>query len=540
MRKSNKKNIFLILIILVILLSFCACDKSNTQSAYPTESFRVVSNNTATPTHSATATVEVTEIPTESATATVEATNTPTESATATVEATETPTESATATVEVTETPTESATTTVEATETPTESATATVEATKAPTQTPITPSVCNHTYEDASCTKPKKCMWCGITKGSAKGHNWISATCKAPQTCIECGITQGVKREHCWEKQVTKQPTNVSQGEMTYTCYLCNEVNIEIIDKYNFDPDAYGKLDYIRTSNNPDNFVEYKIIEDTLTITGKIIKEDLCVIAFDCGNNDSKLLPVSSGEAFSVEFYLDDITEKSFVEIYTRCQNDIYYWGYIYESIAVTPSDDGGYCFTKSLVLDNNINVMKQWRDPRDYLSDAISPTLKTLSDEIVGDEKDTYQKMYLLNKWVAENIYYDYDYYEGKSDEIYYYADDVYKHKRTVCSGYAKLLITLLRAQGISAMEVHTFSTGISTIGVFDETNYQTTDTNHAHVEAYLESEKRWVVMDPTWDSGNKYRNGEFLKGSFSGVYFDMNLDMFSFTHKLISRGV
>ena len=276
---------------------------------------------------------------------------------------------------------------------------------------------------------------------------------------------------------------------------------------------------------------MDYTISGSILRITGKIVKNDLQSAWFFCGSA-SRVISVKSGEYFSVELSLSNLKEKSFVEIFTQSLGETSYWSYIYNTITVSP-DGKGYRFDAPLVLEHNISMAQKWCNPQNYLSGNISQELKNLSNSIVGSEKNDYKKMYLLNQWVAENVYYDHDYLAGKGG-TFYSADDVYHNKRTVCEGYANLLIALLRAQGIPAMKVVTYSNTY-----LDESNYQTTGSNHAHVEAYLESEGRWVTMDPTWDSRNEYRDGTFIKDIFTCVYFDLSLEMFSYTHKIIYRG-
>jgi len=59
--------------------------------------------------------------------------------------------------------------------------------------------------------------------------------------------------------------------------------------------------------------------------------------------------------------------------------------------------------------------------------------------------------------------------------------------------------------------------------------------TSSNHAWNEAFVNG--RWVIMDTTWDSTNKYENAEFNKGNINHVYFDPTLKTFSLNHKIIN---
>ena len=49
-----------------------------------------------------------------------------------------------------------------------------------------------------------------------------------------------------------------------------------------------------------------------------------------------------------------------------------------------------------------------------------------------------------------------------------------------------------------------------------------------NHAFNAAYDSDSKRWVFIDVTWCSGNRYENnGKWIKGAYKNQYFDMDLD-------------
>ncbi len=385
--------------------------------------------------------------------------------------------------------------------------------------------------------------------------HNWdmgtiiSKATCTSEGTisykCNICGIDKveviPINNEHNWQKSILVEPTYKTEGILRYLCKRCNYTYDENIGTYNFNPENYNDSYHIITSNNPENYIELTINNNTLTIEGKIIKENLDKVWFRCGEKNGKeygeIIEISDGKKFIINLSLSHIKEDTKLKIYTHQKNDDVYWGYIWKEIIIHPDKDG-YKFLQSMVLEHNIDVMKHWVDPKDCLSENISEEIKQLSNSIVGTETDEYKKLYLLNKWVAENIYYDYDYYYGKTKELYYKPEDVYKNKRSVCEGYSRLLNSLIQSQGIPSMQVITYSAGISTIGYFDESNYMTTQSNHAHVEAYLKSENRWVIMDPTWDSNNKYENEEYIEKSATIRYFDISFDFFSFTHKIIKR--
>lgn len=53
------------------------------------------------------------------------------------------------------------------------------------------------HTYADATCTAPKTCTVCGATEGEPAAHTFADATCAAPKTCTVCGATEGEATGH-------------------------------------------------------------------------------------------------------------------------------------------------------------------------------------------------------------------------------------------------------------------------------------------------------------------------------------------------------
>ncbi|MBE7002142.1 MAG: hypothetical protein E7421_05570 [Ruminococcaceae bacterium] len=92
------------------------------------------------------------------------------------------------------------------------------------PTTPPATqPTSCSHSWNNATCTTPKTCTKCGATEGNAAGHSWSAATCVAPKTCKTCNITEGTKGEHtytngvcsaCGATNVLNPKTNLSTKE--------------------------------------------------------------------------------------------------------------------------------------------------------------------------------------------------------------------------------------------------------------------------------------------------------------------------------------
>jgi transglutaminase-like putative cysteine protease len=171
---------------------------------------------------------------------------------------------------------------------------------------------------------------------------------------------------------------------------------------------------------------------------------------------------------------------------------------------------------------------------NPNDYLSVDLTTAqrseLAELARKIVGDEKDGYKKLRLIHDWVASNIYYDKDaYYSGKITAASVSAYATFQSKRSVCAGYAELFAALTRLAGIPCKVAYGHAIQSNENWSGKKHNY----SDHAWNEAYIDG--RWVIVDATWDSRNRYENGKYEKGEVRYNYFDPAIAAFSQTHKI-----
>ena len=171
--------------------------------------------------------------------------------------------------------------------------------------------------------------------------------------------------------------------------------------------------------------------------------------------------------------------------------------------------------------VWEHNKTILSKWKNPAHYLNSCLPAEIVSVSNQICENTVDEYEKIKKINQWVATNIVYDYEYYEGKKTTGYLEPLDVLHHKLTVCEGYANLTRALIQAQNIPCQKVSGYALGLGTKGVWDETNLKITESNHAWNRAYVKN--RWVNLDSTWDDG-------------SVRYFDMSDYQFSDTHKIM----
>lgn len=315
----------------------------------------------------------------------------------------------------------------------------------------------------------------------------------------------------------------------------------IAVVIIFSLVPMSAANKTVFRTSASEDNYVQFTISGDTLTVEGKIVSEDLENVWMRSKditklNEYSKIISVKSGEYFSETLPLAGICEPTNITVYTRKSTgeDNHFWGFIWKYVVVEPSASG-YRFVASGIEEHNLDMYNHWVNPADELG-TTSDKVKAVSDDICKGLTNNHDKVFAIYKWVTENLYYDYDYFYGKRDLIHYKADDVLDCHLTVCAGYAGLLKELLWAQGIPAMVVDTYAAGIS-VEDFDTAALGATECNHAHVEAWVDG--HWMILDATWDSNNKYEDGKYITEAPTDYkYFDISIDTFSYDHKILAR--
>lgn len=113
----------------------------------------------------------------------------------------------------------------------------------------------CSHSWEPATCTKPRTCSKCGKTEGKENGHVWQAATCTKPKYCAICGKTQGKELGHDWQAATKTKPK---------TCKRCGDTEGTALGK---------EMPWVYSKN--------KTHREKTMYDGTVIKEDLVT----CGN---------------------------------------------------------------------------------------------------------------------------------------------------------------------------------------------------------------------------------------------------------------
>lgn len=201
----------------------------------------------------------------------------------------------------------------------------------------------------------------------------------------------------------------------------------------------------------------------------------------------------------------------------------------------------EGKILFDLSPTYDGNYKkaIDSSRLDPEDYLSLAHikedeRKVLINLAKEITKGLNSDYDKLIAIHNWVTNNIYYNYDaYYSGDYGMTDAYG--TYENRRSVCQGFAELTLALGRAVGIPTRLVSGYALGVGSQNIWDKESL-TSSSNHAWNEAFVDN--RWIIIDTTWDTFNKFIDGEFIDGMKRLRYFDISLQYFSATHRIINN--
>jgi len=255
-------------------------------------------------------------------------------------------------------------------------------------------------------------------------------------------------------------------------------------------------------------------------------------------GNSLVGITKVKTGEKCTAVIDLDKmhIPDHSMVEVYTRDGDETMYWSYIYRCLFID-TKGSSYCFTNSPIWEYNQKILSEWVDPKNYLNSDLPQSIIDQSNIICEGITNDYQKLLAIHDWVCDNIYYDWDdFYNASNHNISSEIEDLLTNPHSVCQGYADLFTMLTQAQGIPCRQIIGYALGVSDIGYWDNNNVENMEANHAWNQAYIDH--HWINVDTTWDSANKYENGEYIYGGIDNhLYFDTSNMFLSYNHKIIA---
>lgn len=295
-----------------------------------------------------------------------------------------------------------------------------------------------------------------------------------------------------------------------------------------------FSRRNYVRTSNEADNYALIETKGDSITVKGKyrdaksirislypkLSPTDYSFHAFEDGSFEAEL----TAKPYENECYTLLITING--EISKNC-NILY---------------ENGWCFPDNRLDKQNREVFDDILTASDeacclYLNADGDPEkiafvkeqLKLIVKDVTADIESDYEKARALEKYVAENFCYDNDAREGVTDLESISVDRVLRDRRSVCLGISNLYMALLEAAEIKAVN-------IKGAVIYRETPFAlpTERQNHEWVAFYYEEEQRWVWTDPVWGGLGDYKKGEYSPGKYNGNYFDIDDFALSINHR------
>lgn len=201
--------------------------------------------------------------------------------------------------------------------------------------------------------------------------------------------------------------------------------------------------------------------------------------------------------------------------------------------------ADGGQVAFPKTEVFDNNAAYIAKMGGPSATDLDlrgsqSERDVLRQKAAEITAGLSSDMEKLRAISTWVSENIYYDFDVLYGRAAIGRFDAYGVLESRRGVCDGYARLTVALLRSVDIPARRHVGFARGVGATQPWSQLDHSR--SNHAWNSAFVDG--RWVFVDTTWNSRNKFEHGQYETAAPSSSYFDITIEMLSQKHKLMQR--
>lgn len=314
------------------------------------------------------------------------------------------------------------------------------------------------------------------------------------------------------------------------------------------------AQWDKITTNLGQDEYFNFDINNGILSITGTSNDTDKKWLLVQIKNKNTgakkteKIEQMDSNGQYDISMSISNLPKgEYYIDLYGNNEKYNYYTSFILSSLIMEITADDTF-FAPAPVYGENLRIYKgnqvESKDESISLTTRASQesleAIRNLAATITENCSSDYEKTLAIHDWVAENIYYDQDYLNGKTKSTNINSVSVLENRYAVCSGYANVTKDLISASGIPCKLVLGFALGVSE----DEDNWEDVDLrevnpNHVWNEAYVDG--RWVVIDSTWDSTNSYEGGKFTEGKgISHLYFDVTMQFMSISHKSIVYNV
>lgn len=299
------------------------------------------------------------------------------------------------------------------------------------------------------------------------------------------------------------------------------------------------GSLSRLLTSNNPDCYAVVETEGDTVRVRGRNAADPVYTVFIANKSVTARIsenIRLESDGNFSSEMTLAPAESGYYLLYICSTSNKAMTYRLKY--------DDGGWSIPDNGLCEANAAKLERIIDTDPmaaayYLSvtadkEEISQTLdklKEIADGVCGDETDDYKKAYLLNRWVAKNVYYDHDAAASSVTLETVAVHNVLNTLRTTCAGFANTYSALLEAEGIRSVNLK----GAAAAGKVTFETLTTGVENHEFTAFWYEKEKRWVYTDPCWSGVGSYENGKFTDNTPYDKYFDITGEALALDHRI-----
>gem|GEM_PF-2167155 len=321
--------------------------------------------------------------------------------------------------------------------------------------------------------------------------------------------------------------------------------ISSDLAAEYGLEIESWHSL---TTALNSVESLTFKISGNQLNLTGTNTdpEKEYLIIHIDTAAGAKKAdqsgKANSSGQ-YNLSLSLDSLRNgEYYVNVYGNDEKYGSYTSLVYSSVLLKKTDNDMF-FEVSPVYGRNLRIYKgNQLTPSDYEMTASTKantesvkTITSLEEEITAGMSNDYDKILAIHNWVADHIYYDNDYLNDKKTKTNIKSVAVLENRYGVCSGYANLTNDLLAAAGIPSRQVMGYLLGVTDSGRWDGVDFKKIDPNHVWNEAYVDG--RWIIMDVTLDSSNRYEGGKFTEGEGSSqIYFDITVPFLSLMHETI----
>lgn len=290
-------------------------------------------------------------------------------------------------------------------------------------------------------------------------------------------------------------------------------------------------ELPSIITSNNPKLRCEMTFDGFDIIIRG--VCEDKYILSACLYSDGEEEAAVYDGDNYSIVLK-DKHVGVGYDSVYIYTDDNVM-------SYRVRASADGFEPIDTADIAENNLHLAEnpialpsegvlQYITPDGDLEKAreVMEQVEEISDKICEGITDDYDKAFAISKWIAENIYYDFDASHSSVTTETLSLSHVIEVHRTVCGGYSNLFAALCAVQGIEVrcLRGDAINDNLS--------SYAETDEDNLHEWNYAVINGKGVWVDACWGTYNYYMDGKYEYRGTSPKYFDITNDVMSYDHR------